>query len=238
MLQLLRRLRDGGATRADVHDWTRAVHSQGPDTLFRGNATACWVFDSIWNIESTSAGRYLVDSLEIATYVRWLEEGDAERVVELVSLKFDIPALEERVGLPAVRVYIDGWAWTEWLRFGSAATGRGFLARAPLRGSVEGAVAVIAAPEWGVPADVLADLLETLAIDLEDVEIFHRSIATDELPRWQLWRQDDNGARYPLRVFSSRSKAMAVAGSFADLGHKQVYWVQQAEIPATAGLSV
>ena len=52
----------------------------------------------------------------------------------------------------------------------------------------------------------MRDLFETLAIDLADLEGFASDFAVDTgaLPRWTLWRQDDNGIR--AGAFSPRSQ--------------------------------
>jgi hypothetical protein len=45
-------------------------------------------------------------------------------------------------------------------------------------------------------------------------------------PAWVVWRQDDNGVRAEVARFASSAPAHAVARYFEQLGHKQIYWVQ------------
>ena len=48
-------------------------------------------------------------------------------------------------------------------------------------------------------------------------------------PQWVVWRQDDNGNRAKVSHFADRSSAEAEAARLEALGHKQTYWVTQAE---------
>lgn len=43
---------------------------------------------------------------------------------------------------------------------------------------------------------------------------------------WELWRQDDNGNRFLVARFASRSAADDEQRRCEALGHKQTYWVQ------------
>jgi hypothetical protein len=42
---------------------------------------------------------------------------------------------------------------------------------------------------------------------------------------WQLWRQDDNANRYPMKTFDDRLAALAEALVFTARGHRQLYEV-------------
>ena len=49
---------------------------------------------------------------------------------------------------------------------------------------------------------------------------------------WRLLRQDDNGNRFVLATFASRSDAEAQRRAFEARGHKQTYWVEPTLTPA------
>jgi hypothetical protein len=44
---------------------------------------------------------------------------------------------------------------------------------------------------------------------------------------WVVWRQDENGNRFQVRVCSSPDEAFEVARKFEARGHKQLYWVER-----------
>jgi len=55
---------------------------------------------------------------------------------------------------------------------------------------------------------------------------------------WELWRQDDNGARFRVRSYPDR--VSAVAGRLmieSGLAHKQLYWVSGPRVPACRSLA-
>ncbi|MFJ3927990.1 SPOR domain-containing protein [Streptomyces sp. NPDC090022] len=51
---------------------------------------------------------------------------------------------------------------------------------------------------------------------------------------WLVIRQDDNGNRYRVGRYATRSEAQKVADSLDDRGHKQLYWVERIDQTATA----
>jgi len=44
--------------------------------------------------------------------------------------------------------------------------------------------------------------------------------------RWKLLRQDDNGNRFEISRFSSRSEALEILAEFEKRAHKQTYWLE------------
>ncbi|NOU31608.1 MAG: hypothetical protein HOO96_27220 [Polyangiaceae bacterium] len=44
-----------------------------------------------------------------------------------------------------------------------------------------------------------------------------------------LRRQDDNGVRYEMARYTSRSEALAALATFEARGHKQTYFVEEAQ---------
>ena len=49
------------------------------------------------------------------------------------------------------------------------------------------------------------------------------------MTHFELWRQDDNGNEFPIATFSSFEDAEKERLDFEARGHKQHYWVRQAE---------
>jgi hypothetical protein len=45
--------------------------------------------------------------------------------------------------------------------------------------------------------------------------------------RWEMWRQDDNGSRFPVARFDTGAEADAGQRRYEALGHRQTYRVQQ-----------
>ncbi|HZS08816.1 MAG TPA: GNAT family N-acetyltransferase [Blastocatellia bacterium] len=45
--------------------------------------------------------------------------------------------------------------------------------------------------------------------------------------KWTLWRQDDNGHRFPVESFPTRHEAEAVLREFEARHHKQTYWLEE-----------
>ncbi|MFG3659857.1 SPOR domain-containing protein [Streptomyces sp. NPDC047706] len=50
--------------------------------------------------------------------------------------------------------------------------------------------------------------------------------STVTLP-WLVIRQDDNGNRYRVGRYATRSEAQKIADSLHSRGHKQLYWVER-----------
>ena len=49
------------------------------------------------------------------------------------------------------------------------------------------------------------------------------------VPRWALWRQDDNGNRVLMRRFAELADAEREQRAYEARGHKQTYWIEPAE---------
>lgn len=48
-----------------------------------------------------------------------------------------------------------------------------------------------------------------------------------EIPKWTVWRQDDNGNRYIVAHHVEQTVAVAQAAEMEARGHKQIYWVER-----------
>lgn len=44
---------------------------------------------------------------------------------------------------------------------------------------------------------------------------------------WQLWRQDDNGHKEQIKIFSREREALCRLRQFEKLHHKQTYWLER-----------
>jgi hypothetical protein len=51
----------------------------------------------------------------------------------------------------------------------------------------------------------------------------------DQVMRYELWRQDDNGNRARIAVFATEAEAERERAMYEARGHKQMYWVERAE---------
>ncbi|WP_245803882.1 hypothetical protein [Geothermobacter hydrogeniphilus] len=51
---------------------------------------------------------------------------------------------------------------------------------------------------------------------------------------FRLWRQDDNGARFPVADFTSRAAAEKERDRLAAGGHKQIYWIEAPPVSPTS----
>lgn len=72
----------------------------------------------------------------------------------------------------------------------------------------------------------LSEVLEQLALDLDALSWLHPEVDVEALPRWSVWRLDDNGGEFRMRGFRCQAAAQRYAQDFAARGHKQTYWVQ------------
>jgi hypothetical protein len=56
---------------------------------------------------------------------------------------------------------------------------------------------------------------------------------SDELPRWIVWRQDDNGVVDKVATVATQGEAQRLVDEFEARGHKQTYWVEAPSTPGT-----
>jgi hypothetical protein len=47
---------------------------------------------------------------------------------------------------------------------------------------------------------------------------------------YQVWRLDDNGNEFLVREFDDLKSAEVRVSELASIGHKQVYWIKEADI--------
>ncbi|WTW99448.1 SPOR domain-containing protein [Streptomycetaceae bacterium NBC_01309] len=53
----------------------------------------------------------------------------------------------------------------------------------------------------------------------------------DTPTRWQVWRQDDNGARFLIAAYDTEDEARARLAAMEATGghHKQLYWMNRSD---------
>jgi hypothetical protein len=240
MVELLRAFVAGQATRAEVRAWAWSVYVYGV-TTFPGHSEAEVVLGCLLNFddrrEGTQARRdgladpYVVRVQDAEGYLRWLTGGNVHlprySLIDFVGPSLEV--LASRLHVPTVRHLVHGIGWDQLLEFSSPLTGRAFVANGGgsrvdgLPCDREGSIMVYTTKLDPRPAD----LLDTLAIDLDDLTHFSGTPGpTEELGRWQLWRQDDNGQKVCIQTFSGLAKARAHLRRFEALHHKQIYWLE------------
>ncbi|MBK7829741.1 hypothetical protein [Nannocystis sp.] len=110
--------------------------------------------------------------------------------------------IASRLGRETERYVLDGIGWCEYLQIASPGSGRVFVLERPLEAAARGSWVYV--DRTADALDAVRDLFETLAIDLADLEGFASDFVVDTvaLPRWTLWRQDDNGIRAEVADFT------------------------------------
>jgi len=151
----------------------------------------------------------------------------------LVVLRLSPEEIAANLGLRTVHWWLDGLGFIHSVHFVSPGTGRHFEAgwqvdAPPDIGEHRSWISI--QPPHTVAA--LLDLFDTLALDLSDVPAvrgmpgWNEAISVEELPRWRLMRQDDNGRRFEIETFSAPRKARERLRSYEALHHKQIYWLE------------
>jgi hypothetical protein len=53
-------------------------------------------------------------------------------------------------------------------------------------------------------------------------------VTTEGRTTFTVWREDDNGQRFPIEAFSDRGAAEACIARLTRVPHKQFYWIDEA----------
>jgi len=225
----------GRETNPSLEAWARAVWGEAPEGPLRTNRVATSVLMNVRHAAARSfpgdASRpFLLRPADASEYLRMLRRGMLAAPARTVcGLSAPLQRFAAQLGLETERHVTDGLGWFEHLQFASPSSGRAFALSRPLdhpelheRLSTE----VVVEPGGG-PADVLRDLVETLGIDLADVFWFAEEFEGAALPKWALWRQDDNGHRAAIATFTGLRKGEAALRHYESLPHKQLYWLTE-----------
>ena len=63
--------------------------------------------------------------------------------------------------------------------------------------------------------------------DIRGVCVSGEAEVTNNLTRWELWRQDDNGIRALIACFDEQEAAREALLRFESRHHKQTYWIEE-----------
>jgi hypothetical protein len=233
LLQRLQGFVRGEETHATLVRWAssgwRVEHAQGGP--FALNRTATRVLANVAN--GNALGRLdrapILRVEDAAHYIELLRRGESRKLPRLIGCsRVLLQGLKQRLHLPTEREVVPGIGWCEYLRFASPATGRTFVLEESLqRASSDGdnAYGNFSTEEQGDARDCLQDLLETLAIDLDELAWRAPEFEKLPLPTWTLWRHDDNGGKTAMTSFSGCRKAQAALAHYESLQHEQTYWL-------------
>lgn len=234
LVDTVRALLESRMTRAQAKAWTRELWP--PDSGQGGplrSGIAATVFDSLWNIEERDERGDVVREVDLRAYLDWLMRGDCFLGDDqpLLLLEGDIDEFGKQLGVTPFRHWVDGLGWFLGLRFCATATERPFVARmgeGPGGPSTIHRVIEIYKQRSDPWHNAVIDLFETLAIDERDVGWMNPAVELEQLPRWALWREDDNANQFEIDRFRSYSKAIAQERMYTARGHRQFYWVDSA----------
>jgi hypothetical protein len=226
MVALVERWLRGEVTRAEVSAWALALHQTHGNGAF-GSGPAHTLHSSLYNFEERlyDGDELIVRREDIEEQLRALRHGEVWLARAPVAvLRLTPQAIAARTGTRVTRFLLDGLGWLESVRFASPATNRCFVAMGPLRvAAARSSVQSDRGAPQAPAAAVLADLFDTLALDLDDTE---PAGEPPPLRRWRLLRSDDNGNTEPVASFSGYAKARAQLAAFEAGAHKQVYWIE------------
>lgn len=221
---------------ASLAAWARALwDSDGTQAgPLRTNSIAAGVLGDLYsgddreNPDDPASGPML-RTVDAADYLRDLRQGITwlrPRPVASVAGPFSVWAA--RLRAEPIRTVLDGLGWFEFVRFASPGTGRCFVMGNALSryAGEEPYQPTINTESTGDPLECLVDLVETLCIDASDLTWTADEFANLPLPEWIVFRQDDNGVRATVGVFSGKRKAVAAMRTLEHGKHKQTYWVQ------------
>ncbi|MDI3289615.1 hypothetical protein [Polyangium sp. 15x6] len=228
LVDLLCAFLDGRKDRAEITRWRRTGwrNAEVDGGGLQGQGMACLVFDCLDDIERRRGDDFLVRREDVAGYVAWLTTRGERGAIgprPLAAVARSIDSLVTEMRGDTVRFFQPGFGWLVETCFVSA-TGRGFWAVSDLE---RGAGLEIRTIRGDDPTEAAQDLAEALALDTPEVQWVDPRIDVAALPRWSLWRQDDNGQRYEMSTFLSYSRAMRECAAFEARGHKQMYWVRR-----------
>jgi len=221
----------GGETHESLQAWAKALWTDlaGP---VNGNAVATAILMNLWSAATREppddeSRPYVLRRVDVDAYLYRLQRGDqGPSGRDLGFLRASPADIASRLGRETERYVLGGIGWCEYLQFASPGSGRVFVLERALGAAPTGSWVYV--DRTADALDAVRDLFETLAIDLADLEGFASDFVVDTgaLPRWTLWRQDDNGIRAEVADFTGRRKAEAALRHYESLHHKQVYWLE------------
>jgi hypothetical protein len=227
MVGLVEQLLAGRTTRHELYVWAeKLVYPHRP--LAFHTAAARGLLSCLLDLHSQLDDGPRVRDVDLAAHVEAIRMGwppfDPEAFATLALTAREVAT---RIGREIQRYYVDGLGWMEICEFASPATGRRFSVHRPLHDAASAMVTRVSTfalpPAAADRAAVLADLFDTLTIDMD--EITWSDIAPSE--RWRLMRSDDNGNTQLVRRFSGYAKARKALAEYEAKLHKQAYWLER-----------
>lgn len=230
MVALVEQFLDGRVTREELCSWAHSVGKTHGRLVFVHNGVADALHTCLLNLDETmpNTDEPLVRRLDLIEHLHAVRNGeprlDPDEIAALTLTPHDIAA---RTAAQVTRLAVDGLGWFEVVRFASPATSRCFVAAAALQGPLH-------AHSWvrtyRYPASdeerakVMADLLDTLSIDMDET-VWSQCRAAR---RWRLMRADDNGNTALVAELTGYAKARAQLAVYEKKAHKQTYWIDAA----------
>jgi hypothetical protein len=223
LIAKLEEVLDGRSTRAQVMHWARDPQRAWPEYRLPGSASA--VANALCNLDARGFdGREFVGEHELRVYLDTLRRGESfvGTGEPFVGLALDIDSFAARLDLRPVHWLDDGVDWSVELQFGVPTSGRAFLAACDARARTPVEIRRQRHVGW---RDALTDLFEGLALDEHEVTWWHPEIELVRLPRWALWREDDNANQFELERSYSFAKLELRERTMRERGHRQFYWI-------------
>ncbi|MFT3923197.1 MAG: hypothetical protein QM778_11755 [Myxococcales bacterium] len=126
----------------------------------------------------------------------------------------------------AARFWVNGLGWYEGAQVACPATGRPLFLRAALAGHGDPPTVAVCKLASDDLLETVLDVFETFAIDDADLVHLDAAVSLAVLPRWELWRLDDNGNEVLMETLRCRAKAVSMQRTFEARGHRQSYFVR------------
>lgn len=214
----------GTMSRDEAMAWGRGVSGGA-----HNGPTGLVVNALIFIDERDAKGRLFVGEASLHAYLDVLRHGTHWAARDpLLGLPLDIDGFAARVGGEVVHWLEDGTGWLAEVRWAARTSGWSYSAQAPGQGA-RGPVSIHPLPGTDLLRSV-HDVFEDLAVDERDVHIVPELVPLlEQLPRWALWREDDNANRFEIERSCCFAKLELHERTMRERGHRQFYWIDPAD---------
>ncbi len=215
----------GTLSREQAQAWARERYTYGMP--LNGDTTG--VLNALVALDEVDArGRPFVGEVELRSYLDVLRRGTPLGTPDpILALAFDIDALAARVGGQVEHWLETGLDWQAELQWATRASGRCYRARASAR---ERKPVTVHRMHGVEPLVAIIDVFEDLALDERDVVLAPDFVPLlEQLPRWALWRVDDNANHFEIERSTSFAKLELHERTMRERGHRQFYWIDPAD---------
>jgi hypothetical protein len=191
----------GTMSRDEARAWARGVSGGA-----HNGPTGLVVNALIFIDERDAKGRLFVGEASLHAYLDVLRHGTHWAARDpMLGLPLDIDEFAARVGREVVHWLEDGTGWLAEVRWAARTSGWSYSAQAPGQGA-RGPVSIH-------PVDLVPELVPLL----------------EQLPRWALWREDDNANRFEIERSYCFAKLELHERTMRERGHRQFYWIDPAD---------